>query len=120
MTQNEPLFSERDKRLIDALIYDPSLKPKFNDLADYFIWLDELPSNFSIEGEDKLESLWVGRSLLHKGLTFAHHPINPEYCATMWNRALEEIPNWPGFKRLKLNEKDNELFQKCLAKVNRW
>ncbi len=120
MTQNEPLFSERDKELVDALVFDDSLEPMFNSLADYFIWFDERPDNITPDGSDKLQTLWVGRSLLHKRLTFADHEINPEYCAKVWNQALEEIPNWPGFKRLKLNEKDNELFQKCLANENRW
>lgn len=119
MIQNKPLFSQRDKELVDALIYDNSLEPIFNSLADYLIWLDERPDNITPEGSDKLQTLWVGRSLLHKGLSFADHEINPEYCALVWNQALEEIPNWPGFKRLQLTEKDNKYFQDCLKNENR-
>ncbi|MCW5824007.1 MAG: hypothetical protein KIT34_14480 [Cyanobacteria bacterium TGS_CYA1] len=120
MNQNKNLFLDRDKRLIDALVFDQSLKPKFNDLADYFFWLDELPENFTPEGFDILASLWLGRSLLHQGKKLEDHPINPEHCIRVWNQALVEIPNWPGFKRLSLNEADNKLFQECLANENRW
>jgi hypothetical protein len=29
----------------------------------------------------------------------------------VWEQALKEIPNWPGFKRLKLSEKDQEYYE---------
>jgi len=89
MTLTEPLFSEIDKQLINALVFDSSLEPMFNSLADYFFWFDERPKNITPDASDKLQSLWVGRSLLHKGLTFADHEINPEYCANIWKQQMK-------------------------------
>jgi hypothetical protein len=33
-------------------------------------------------------------------------PLDPEYCRRIWQQAIEEIPDWPGFKRIVLDQKD--------------
>jgi len=106
MTQNTPLFLERDRNLIENLKHDPSLKPSYSSLSGLLIWQDELPSNITPNGHDVLGTLWTGRSALHRGLSLSDVPINPEFCIKVWEQALIEIPNWPGFKRLSLNETD--------------
>ncbi|MDX2106002.1 MAG: hypothetical protein SFY67_06325 [Candidatus Melainabacteria bacterium] len=115
MTQIAPLFSERDRILIEKLKYDPALEPKYNALSGVLIWQDELPSNVTPNGHDVLGTLWTGRSMLHRGFTLSDAPINPEYCIEVWEQALTEIPNWPGFKRLTLNETDKTFLNKNLA-----
>lgn len=112
----EPLFTGNDLRLIDSLVYDPSLEPSFEFLKACLVWSDERPDGLTPAAYDKLCSLWVARSLLHNGLDFSDHPINPEYCRKLWQRAIEEIPDWPGFKRLTLTQKDKVYYREELEK----
>lgn len=113
-----PLFTKNDLKLVRELVYNPDLEPGFNALSGYLTWDDELPSGITPDGLDVLQSLWTARSLLHRGLVLSDHPINPDYCQRVWNMATEEIPNWPGFKRLTLNEVDQSYYQEMLAKQN--
>ena len=108
------LFIPRDLQLLENLVLDPSLEPKFNALSAYFLWEDELPSGITPDGLDVLQSLWTARSLFHRKLSFADHPINPEYSRRVWEQALKEIPNWPGFKRLTLSNEDKEYYERKL------
>ena len=109
------LLNSRDLQLVENLVLDPSLASKFNTLSAYFFWDDELPSGITPDGLDVLQSLWTARSLFHRGLTFADHPINPEYSRRVWEQALKEIPNWPGFKRLTLSEKDQAYYEQKMT-----
>jgi|GEM_PF-370884 len=118
MTQTHQLFSERDRNLIETSVYDPALEPRFNALSGCLNWNDEAPSGITSEAYGVLSSLWVARSLMHQGLTFSDHPINPEYSQRVWQQAVHEIPNWPGFKRLVLSEEDKALYAELLADEN--
>jgi len=114
------LFKARDLELIRNLVLDPSLESKFNALSAYFFWEDEIPSNITPDGLDVLQSLWTARSLFHRGLTLKDHPINPEYSRLVWEQALEEIPNWPGFKRLTLSNEDKAYYEQKLNQENQF
>jgi hypothetical protein len=117
MLQNT-LFISRDLKLIEELVLDPKLEPRFNALSAYLMWMDELPSGITSDGVDVLSSLWSARSLFHRGMSLADHPINPEYSRRVWEQALKEIPGWPGFQRLKLSEKDKSYFEEMIGKEN--
>lgn len=112
------LFTENDLQLFKALKYDPELKPGFEAMKACLIWTDELADGLTPDGYDKLCSLWIARSLLHQGKTFSEHPINPEYCEQIWNLANQEIPDWPGFKRVKLDERDRKYYEEMLNQEN--
>jgi hypothetical protein len=56
-------------------------------------------------------SLWIARSLLHQGLDFSDDPINAEFTRDIWNRAIQQIPKWPGFKRISMSKKDAEYYE---------
>ena len=114
MKQTPQLLVDRDKKLVDQLVYQPDAQVKFNTLADYLMWPDELPTGITPDGLDVLSSLWVARSLLHKGLSLEDHPIDPEYSRRVWEQALEEMPDWPGFKRIKLDAKDQQYLTQML------
>lgn len=118
MTKIKELFSENDRGLIEAAQFDSSLEPRFNALSATLVWEDEIPSNITPDAYDVLSSLWVARSLMHRGLTFADHPINPEASQRIWEQAVLEIPNWPGFKRLALSEKERVFYEQMLAEEN--
>jgi len=116
MTQAKQLFKEIDRESVESLVYDPSLEPNYNALAGHLMWFDELPSHITSAGIDVLSSLWVARSLMHRGLTFSDHPVNPEYSQRVWKQAIQEIPNWPGFQRLKLSVEDQKYYAEMLEK----
>jgi hypothetical protein len=109
------LFSQKDRDILQSQKYDASLRPGFNALTYCLVWDDEHPMGVSREGHDVLATLWLGRRLMHQGLTFADHPVNPDFCRNVWQQAIEEIPDWPGFKRLTLNEQDRTYFEKNFA-----
>jgi hypothetical protein len=118
MYSAEPLFSEEDRKLIEALVFDASLSPEYNALSTCLYWDDELSLEISWSARKMLGKLWIIRSLFHRGLTCDDHDFNPEACRSLWKQATEEIPDWPGFKRLVLSKKDKEYFEKWLAVEN--
>lgn len=112
------IFIPRDLKLIEELVLDPTLEPRFNAIGAYLVWDDELPSGITPDGLDVLSSLWTARSLFHRGLTFPDHPVNAEYSRRVWEQALKEIPNRPGFQRLRLREADRSYFEEMIGKEN--
>ncbi|MDP3508428.1 MAG: hypothetical protein Q8T09_10595 [Candidatus Melainabacteria bacterium] len=112
------LFIPRDLQLIEELVLEPTLEPRFNAISAYLVWDDELPSGITPDGLDVLSSLWTARALFHRGLTFSDHPVNPEYSRRVWEQALKEIPSWPGFQRLQLSEADQSYFEEMIGKEN--
>jgi hypothetical protein len=110
----EPLFTGKDLQLMEALVYDPSLGPGYEALKGCLIWEDERPSGLSPDAYSNLCSLWGARALFHRGLTLADHPLNPEYSRDIWERALHQVPGWPGFKRITLSAKDKEYYEQNL------
>jgi len=118
MSASQPLFSQHDRELIESLVFDASLKPEFNGLSSCLYWDDELPLGVSRSARLMVGQLWIVRALLHRGLTFDDDDLDPEACRSIWEQATEEIPDWPGFKRLVLNKKDKEYFDQWLAVEN--
>jgi len=110
----EPLFKGKDLKLIESLVYDSSSEPNYESFKGCLVWPDESPNDITMDGFEKLSILWAVRSLFHQGLTIADHPLDPEYCRNIWERANQEIPGWPGFKRLTLNDKDKAYFEQRL------
>jgi len=106
MSTVQPLFSQQDREIIEALVFDSSLLPEYNPVSTCLFWDDELPLDATRGARQVIRELWIARSLLHKGLTFGAHPFNPEACRQMWEQANKEIPGWIGFRRLTLNERD--------------
>ena len=118
MSSAKQLFSQEDRERIDSLVFDSSLTPEFNAVSACLFWDDELPSNMTREGRNVVRLLWIVRSLPHRGLTFDDDDLDPEACRRLWEQATEEIPLWPGFKRLTLSEKDKAYFEDWLADKN--
>jgi len=107
----EPVFAGNDLRLMQSLIYDASLEPAYEYLKGCLVWRDERPDDLTPAAYENLSSLWIARSLLHRGLDFSDDPINPEFTREIWNRAIQQIPDWPGFKRISLSKKDAEYYE---------
>ncbi len=117
---NEPIFKGKDLELIESLVLDATLEPKFCSFRDYLHWDDELPKGITPDGYDALCDLWIARSFIHRGLDFSAHPIDPEYIKQFWDRALKQNFKWTGFQRLSLSENDKAYYLKTLNSDNKW
>lgn len=118
MSSETNLFSQEDRKLIEALVFDPSLTPVYNPVSTCLFWDDELPLDATYEARFVIRELWMLRALLHKGLTIESHPFDPESCRQLWDQANKEIPGWTGFKRLTLSEKDRAYLEREEAVEN--
>jgi hypothetical protein len=103
--EDNALFALRDLKVIEALVYNPSLEPGYELLKGCLIWRDEMPDNITPQGWDVLGTLWGARAQLHN-INAGAEPWLPGYGRETWDQAMKEITNWPGFKRLTLSEKD--------------
>lgn len=110
------LFSERDRSLIEASSYDPSMKPSYNPLSSVLIWADEQPRGISPAAYDVLDALLLARAFLYHGYELPSALLDPEYFRSIWNKAVASKLKWPGFNRLSLSEEDRAYY---LAELNR-
>jgi hypothetical protein len=107
----EPLFAGNDLRLIESLVYNPDLKPSYSYMRDHLVWQDERPDGLTPEGYESLCDLFIARSFVQRGREFSSHPLDPEYFAKVWKRALAQAFRWPGFNRLRLSEQDKTYYE---------
>ena len=112
----QPLFSERDLRLIEALEYRPELEPAFDEIKACLIWEDERPVGLTPAGYESLCDLWIVRSYIHRGVPCAEWGIDPAsgYFQEVWARAQAHPIGWPGFRRMQISEKDRAYLERCL------
>lgn len=111
----DPVFSGNDLRLIEGLVYDPNLEPSYEFLKGCLIWTDERPDGLTPAAYDSLCSLWMARGLLHRGFNLSDDPIDPAFTKDLWERAIRQVPQWPGFRRLDIGEKDRNYLQSMLG-----
>jgi hypothetical protein len=104
------LFSERDRSLIEASKYDPTLKPNYNALSSFLIWEDEQPRDISPAAYDVLDALWLARAFLYHGYELPSDLLDPEYFRSVWDKAVASKLKWPGFNRLSLSEEDRQYY----------
>lgn len=57
----------------------------------------------------------AARAPIHRGLTFDDLPFDPDYYKELWALAQQQISNWPGFKRLTLNDQDRKYLENEIA-----
>lgn len=101
-----PYFSDRDRSLVESLKYDESLKPSYDSIKSCLVWPDECPDNLSHEGYEKLCDLLIARSFIHEKRPFSSWKLDPHYFAQVWEEAISDEIDWPGFKRLELSGED--------------
>jgi hypothetical protein len=100
------LFSDHDRELIESLLFNASMKPEFNAVSACLCWDDEWPREITNKGHRKLRELWMARSYLHNDNSFDAAGEYAEEWREVWEQAIQEIPTWPGFKRVTLSEED--------------
>ena len=108
-------LTDKDIELIQTQPYDATLKPNFKSLKGCLVWRDERPRGLSLDADRVINSLLVGRNLLHRGLTLDDHPINADFCKKVWTASQKQIADWPGFKRLTLSDEDRKYLEEEIA-----
>ena len=117
MTQTRKLLTDKDRMLLESLVYDPGLEPRFNALRSYLTWEDELPSGITPDGLDTLANLWIARACLYHGFELPDL-FDSNYFSGIWNQAIAEKLDWPGFKRLTLSDENKEFYKQKLNQEN--
>jgi hypothetical protein len=112
-------FTDEDLIVMKSLKFDPSLKPNFESLKNCLVWEDERADFLSPDGYYLVGCLLIARSLLHRGLTFDDHPVNSEYCKNLWSIAQQQVSEWPGFKRIELNDVDKKYLDEKTRRAQR-
>jgi hypothetical protein len=80
----------RDLGIIEALVYQPNLKPSYEAVKGVLTWRDEWSFELSQEGLEKIYKLWIARSYIHNGIPFpSYSRLNPDLAfATSEKRAV--------------------------------
>jgi hypothetical protein len=110
-------FSPEDSDKLNALTYQSEIDPDFEMIKSVLIWNDEIPFGISQDGMEKLWNLLIARSYLHDNRAFSSHFSGGKHLETAWSESKQNIPNWPGFKRLSLSEKDRRFYDEERRKV---
>lgn len=111
---DDQLFSADDLRIIEAMVYNPSLQPKFQASNGALMWSDEWPpDDMSPTGFDIITKLWVARSFMFHGRDFGPPDEYSAHLTDVWNRARALKIKWPGFQesRLSLSPQDRMFFE---------
>ena len=113
-------FLERDKKLIEKLLYNPNAKPGFNIINSTLTWADEYPEGLSKDGQEKLNDLWIARTIIYHNPDMIKWVLNPEHYKQVWEVAKKEGIEWPGFReeRLFLSGVDQDYYQRRLEEAN--
>jgi hypothetical protein len=108
MTQH--FFSRKDAEELNTLIFLPHLNPQFEMIKSVLTWKDEIPREISENGMDKLWNLFIARSYIHDNRPFSSHFRGGRHLEEAWSKSRNEIPDWPGFKRLSLSNEDRSFY----------
>ncbi|WP_156339178.1 hypothetical protein [Chondromyces crocatus] len=106
-------FSSTDREKINRLEHDPSSTPLYEHLRDCLVWPDEEPPFISKDGFLLLGSLWAIRGFIHRGLSPDNWDHKPLVYQKIWQDALDDVPQWPGFKRLEISDVDREFMRQA-------
>jgi hypothetical protein len=112
--ENSMRFNEFDKSVVNNLLYDPNCEPSFELIRSCLIWFDERTERISNEGYGLLGDLWSVRGYIHQNVSRENWGLDPKYFQTVWDNALNDVPNWPGFKRLELSSRERQYLSESL------
>lgn len=104
-------FAESDKLGIERLVHDPSCTPSYDIMKACLVWADERPDRITTDGYELIGDLWIFRGFLHRGLPRNEWGLSPEHFESVWKFAREDIPNWPGFRRIELSSSERQFLE---------
>lgn len=111
-------FTDREIEKLSFLAFGPNAQPYFDPLRYCLRWPDEDPVNYHGESYERSLDLVLVRSFIHLWMDrekwWALCPTT--YSADVWDEAFSKAPNWPRFKRLRLNATDRAYLENERAK----
>jgi len=107
-------LDESDRLAVRALTYDATSQPAYETIKSCLVWPDEVPGGVSSTGYEFIGELLAVRGLMHRKVPFERWPLNPEHHKAVWLAGMQEIPEWPGFRRIELSDADALYLQKSL------
>ena len=125
LTRQNHLSGEERARLLRSKKFDmcPKCIKRLNSLRfkqdaelipnlypGYTAWRDEVPKRYDLMHSWNCWYTFINLTRVRKGLLF-NGSVWPDYQA-FWERALESIPNWPGFRRTKLSKQELEAIER--------
>lgn len=111
------LFSEVDRRLIEAQVFDPEAAPSFEVMKSCLVWPDECPEHISNEGREVLYDLLIVRGFLHRGVPLERWGLDPQFFLYRWEEAQATELLWNGFRRMHLSESDSAYLMRSVGEV---
>lgn len=109
------LFSEVDRRLIEAQVFDPKAEPSFEALKACLVWPDECPERISNEGREVLSDLLIVRGFIHRGVPREQWGLDPQFFLDRWAEAQAICLRWNGFRRMSLSESDSAYLMRSVG-----
>ena len=98
-----------------ALSHDPRAGRRTSFIPHGMIfWLDEHPGGDPVPPQDHPECLKTIMSLLAARLSFWFNGEIPDELVGLWVAAHEELPEWPGFHRMRLTSEQSKAQLDCL------
>lgn len=111
-------FSPPDRAALQRLVFDPTSEPSFELLKACLVWPDERPERISSAGYELLGDLWIVRGFLHRQVPTEAWALDPAHFQEVWRDALEDVPGWPGFRRLQLSEVERAYLDQSLREAS--
>lgn len=111
-------FTPADRDSLQGLLFDATAQPSFELMKACLVWPDERPPHISKEGYELLGDLWIVRGYIHKNVPADHWGLDPVYFQEVWRQARNDVPDWPGFKRLVLSAADSAYLAKCIGETS--
>jgi hypothetical protein len=110
-------FTAAELNALDRLPFDEKVEPYYDPLRSSLRWFDEELQGAVGESYEHLLDLVIVRGWIHQGREReSWNALGPTtYFSEMWDEAMNGAPNWPGFKRIKLSEKDRAYFERELS-----
>lgn len=112
-------FKREDRVHLESLTFDPMCEPSYEWIRACLIWPDERPTKISSDGYELLGDLWIVRGFIHKHVPRERWGLDPEYFQEVWENALVDVPNWPGFRRMQLSISDQAYMDVCAFEAHR-
>jgi hypothetical protein len=111
-------FTESELRTLDSLQFEAKAEPYYDPLRDALRWFDEMPENAVGDAYEHILDLVIVRRWIHEGRERKDwNVLGPTtYFAEVWDEAMCGAPNWPGFKRVQLSDKDRDYLARESAK----
>jgi hypothetical protein len=108
-----------EREIVEALVFQPLLKPTFELIKSCLVWDDERPRGLSKRGNDFIRKLWVARSFLHQGSAHEVQGLDPAPFKEAWSVAQRAGLKWPGFLRVRLSDDDERYYRGCLEEASK-